>query len=398
MAKYSAPTFDVNLDPDGFVIDLGSLYAALAQAQDQRDPRGVRYSLVTILVFVLLAKLAGENFLSGIADWVKYRIEPLSKMLHLQKRRAPHGSTFGRILAYAVDVNEFETIVREFFAQLPQAGISIVINLDGKKLRGTIPAGQKQGVYLLAAFLPDEGWVLLQIEVLPGENEISAAPRLLKALDLRGKIVTGDAILAQRDLSKIIVAAGGEYVWTVKKNQGELYNDIALLFAPERVTAGFSAPKKDFRIAQTTEKGHGRLETRRLTASAELKTYLGWPYAEQVFRVERTFTRLADGKVMEDVAFGVTSLKPSEANAPRLLALVRGHWQIENKLHYRRDATLREDWCQVRRGHAPQVLAILNNLVLGLLLRRKVTNVPAERRNYAAHISEAWQLLATSPT
>jgi predicted transposase YbfD/YdcC len=374
------------------------LYAALAQAQDQRDPRGVRYSLVTILVFVLLAKLAGENFLSGIADWVKYRIEPLSKMLHLQKRRAPDASTFGRILAYAVDVNEFETIVREFFAQLPQAGISIVINLDGKKLRGTIPAGQKQGVYLLAAFLPDEGWVLLQIEVLPGENEISAAPRLLKALDLRGKIVTGDAILAQRDLSKIIVAAGGEYVWTVKKNQGELYNDIALLFAPERVTAGFSAPKKDFRIAQTTEKGHGRLETRRLTARAELKTYLGWPYAEQVFRVERTFTRLADGKVMEDVAFGVTSLKPSEANAPRLLALVRGHWQIENKLHYRRDATLREDWCQVRRGHAPQVLAILNNLVLGLLLRRKVTNVPAERRNYAAHISEAWQLLATSPT
>jgi predicted transposase YbfD/YdcC len=398
MAKYSAPTFDVNLDPDGFVIELGSLYAALAQVHDLRDPRGVRYSLVTILVFILLAKLAGENFLSGIADWVKYRIEPLSEMLHLQKRRAPHGSTFGRILAFALEVHEFETIVHEFFTQLPQAGRSSVINLDGKKLRGTIPAGRTQGLYLMAAFLPDEGWVLLQIEVLPGENEISAAPRLLKTLDLRGKIVTGDALLAQRDLSKSIVEAGGEYVWTVKKNQSELYEDIATLFEPERVTAGFSAPQKDFRTAETTEKGHGRLEVRTLTASAELKAYLGWPYAEQVFRIQRTFTRIADGNVMEDVSFGITSLKPREANAARLLTFVRGHWQIENKLHYRRDATLREDWCQVRRGHAPQVLAILNNLVLGLLLRRKVRNVPAARRKYAAYLSEAWQLLTTSPT
>ena len=215
---------------------------------------------------------------------------------------------------------------------------------------------------------------------------------------IAGKIVTGDAILAQRDLSKIIVAAGGEYVWTVKENQSDLYDDIATLFAPERVTAGFSAPKKDFRTAETTEKGHGRLEVRTLTASAELKAYLGWPYAEQVFRLERRFTRLADGQVLQEVSFGITSLKPSEANAERLSALVRGHWQIENKLHYRRDATLREDCCQVRRGHAPQVLAILNNLVLGMLLRRKVTNVPAARRKYAADISEAWQLLTTSPT
>jgi predicted transposase YbfD/YdcC len=398
MPKYNAPTFDVNLDPEGFVIELGSLYAALAQLHDQRDPRGVRYSLVTILVLVLLAKLAGENFLSGIADWVKYRIEPLSEMLHLKKRRAPHGSTLGRILAFAIDDQEFERIVREFFAHLPQAGLSIVINLDGKKLRGTLPAGRSQGVYLLAAFLPDEGWVLLQIEVRPGENEVSAAPRLLKALDLRGKIVTGDALLAQRDLSKIIVEGGGEYVWTVKKNQGELFQDIALLFAPERVTAGFSAPKKDFRTADTVEKGHGRLEVRTLTASAELKAYLGWPFAEQVFRVARTFTRVADGKVMQDIAFGITSLKPCEANATRLLCLVRGHWQIENKLHYRRDATLREDWCQVRRGHAPQVLAILNNLVLGMLHRRKVKNVPAARRKYAAHLADAWQLITTSPT
>ncbi|MDL1897121.1 hypothetical protein FBQ82_12670 [Anaerolineae bacterium CFX7] len=112
--------------------------------------------------------------------------------------------------------------------------------------------------------------------------------------------------------------------------------------------------------------------------------------------MERTFTRLSDGKVMHDVSFGITSLKASEANAARVLALVRGHWRIENQLHYRRDATLREDWCQVRRGRAPQVLATLNNLVLGLLLRRKVVNVPAARRKYAADFSTALNLITTS--
>ncbi len=398
MSKYSAPTFDVNLDPNGFIIDVDSLYAALARLQDKRDPRGVRYSLVTTLLFILLAKLAGENSLSGVADWVKDRIALLSELLQLQKPRAPHGSTYGRILAFAIDAQAFETLVQEFFAALPQAGSSIVINLDGKKLRGTIAAGQTQGVHLLAAFLPAEGWVLLQIEVRAGENEIRAAPRLLKALDLRGKIVTGDAMLAQRDLSKIVVAGGGEYVWSVKGNQSALYDDSATLFTPERVVAGFSAPKQDFRTAETTEKDHGRLELRTLTASAALKTYLGWPYAEQVFRITRTFTRLRDGKVMHESSFGITSLKPTEADATQLLGLVRGHWAIENQLHYRRDATLREDWCQVRRGHAPQVLATLNNLRLGLLLRRKVKNVPAARRKYAAHIPEALRLFTTSPT
>ncbi len=184
----------------------------------------------------------------------------------------------------------------------------------------------------------------------------------------------------------------------MKKNQSGWYEDIATLFTPERVVAGFSAPPKDARPVQTVDKAHGRLEVRTLAASADLKTSLAWPGAEQVFRVERTFTRLSDGQRMHDVSLGITGLPPAEADAPRSLALVRGHWRIENQLHYRRDATLREDWSRVRRGHAPQVLASLNNLVLGLLLRRKVQNVPKARREYAAHLSEALKLLTTSPT
>lgn len=397
MKQYIAPSFDVNMDPAGVVLDLTSLLATFAQVTDHRDARGIRYSLAILLTFITLAKLAGENTLAGIADWVKYRIDDLTAGFALKKKRAPVATTYSRALAHAVDATECEQLVRDFFAQQPQAGLSVHLILDGKELRGTIAAGQKHGTRLVAAFLPAEGWVLFQVQCAPHENEISASLTLLKTLDLRGKIVSGDALLAQRQLSRVIVERGGDYLWTVKANQAELCADIQTLFEPEAVTKGFSPVEKELRRTQTVEKGHGRLEARTLTASAELNGYLGWPYAAQVFQVERQFTRLADGKVMHEVSYGITSLTAHEADPDRLLALGREHWQIETGLHYRRDQTLREDWCQVRRGTAPHVLAILNNLVIGLVLRRGERNLPRMRRRFNAHTTEAIQVVLKAP-
>ncbi len=392
--NYSVPNFDVNLDPQGFIVDVDSLYDWLTRVKDRRKARGIRYALVTVLLFVVLAKLAGQDRVSGIAEWVAYRIKPLSEALHLVKPRAPHRTTYSWILGTVIDPMDFEQVVHDFFAAQPRAGQSLVINLDGKTLRGTIPAGQTHGRHLLAAFLPAEGWVLMQVEVDRKENEIKAAPRVLASVDLRGKIVTGDALLAQRTLSVQIVTAEGDYVWTVKENQEGLYQDIARLFAPEPVVKGFSpASHDDFRTARTVEKGHGRLEWRTLTVSSALKGYLDWPGAEQVFKLERRFQRLTDGQVSHEVVYGITSLSTTEADAARLLQIVRSHWGVENKLHYRRDETLREDWCHLRQGDAPRVMATLNNLVLGLVLRRGVTNVPQERRYYEAHLAEAVQLV-----
>lgn len=393
-----SPTFDVNINPDGFVLDLDSLFAWLAtRLHDRRHARGVRYALVTVLVLIVLAKLAGENFLAGIAEWVALRKAQLAQALHWVKSRAPHRTTYSRILGYAVDIQEFEQVVSEFFAAQPKTGRSVQITLDGKTVRGTIPAGQTKGLHMLAAFLPGEGWVVIQVEVDDRENEIKAAPRVLKCLDLRGKIVTGDALLAQRELSIQIVEGGGDYVWTVKDNQPQLRQDIETLFEPEKCVKGFSPATQDFRTAETVEKGHGRLERRTLTASSELKGYLDWPYAEQVFKLERHFERIKDGKITQEVVYGVTSLTAQEAGPGRLLQIVRTHWQIENGLHYRRDATLREDWCQVRMGHAAHALAVVNNLVLGLLARCGVKNVPQARRHYAAHFNEALALVLRSP-
>lgn len=385
--------FDVNTDPAGFIIDVGSLFECLSRLVDRRCARGKRYSLVTVLSFLVLAKLAGQDRLYGISQWVRHRKEPLAEVFHLSVPRAPCANTYKNILEHAIQIDELESALRQFFAAQPGAGQSLVIALDGKTLRGTIRAWTTHGQHLLAAYWPAEGWVLLQVEVDQKENEIAAAPRVLKCLDLRGKIITGDAIFAQRDLSLQIVQAGGDYVWAVKDNQSTLRQDIELLFQPERTVKGFSQGTTDFRTAETTEKGHGRLEQRSLTASAELEDYLDWPGAEQVFKLERRFTRLADGHVTQDVVYGITSLTAAEATAERLLGLVRSHWGIENGLHYRRDETLREDWCHLKPGQAPRAMATINNLIVGLILHFGWVNLPATRRYFDAHPSQAQRLV-----
>jgi predicted transposase YbfD/YdcC len=394
--KYTALSIDVNLRPEGFLVDLDSLFAALATLSDRRDARGLRYALVTVLVYIVMAKLAGEDHLRGIAQWVALRQEALARVLGLAKPQAPHATTYSRVLRKAVHIEELEQVTRDFFASQPKAGKSVVLNLDGKTLRGTIPTGKTKGIHLLAAYLPEEGWVLYQVEVGSWENEIPAAMRILRRLDLRGKIVTGDALLAQRELSTHIVEAGGDYVWKIKGNQSRTQEDIELLFAPESCVPGFSPSPKDFRAATTREKGHGRLERRTLTASSLLKDYVNWPYAKQVFRIKRRFLRIQDGKRMEETKYGVTSLTAAEASPERLLELVRAHWSIENGLHYRRDETFREDRCRLT-GQGARAMAVLNNLVLGLLRRTGVDNLPDARRHYAAHLEEAAALVLHSP-
>lgn len=398
MKKYTPIPFEINLSPEGFVFDVESLIAALMGLQDLRDARGRRYALVTVLVFVILAKLSGEDFLRGIAQWVKERQPALPRVLGLAQAQAPHYTTYGRILGHAVDVAQLEHIVSAFFTDLRNAGQSVLVSIDGKTLRGTLSAGQTHGVHLLAVYLPGEGLVLAQVEVASKENEIPATPRVLEMVDLRGKIVTADALLTQRKISIQIVEAGGEYVLPVKENQPQLLADIQTLFAGEACVKGFSPATHDFRTVEKTEKGHGRIEKRTLTASGELKDYDGWPYAEQVFRLVREFKQVNTGKMTREVVYGITSLTAQEANAARLLEIVRTHWGIESGLHYRRDVTFHEDHGRIRQGHGAHVMAVINNVVLGLFARLGYSNAAEARRHFAAHFDEAIKLILCAQT
>ena len=377
------------------VFEVGGLWRRLAALPDGRRARGRRYPLPWVLLLVVLAKLAGEDRPSGIADWVALRREALQRALGLGWPRMPHHNTYRRVLAGAVAPDALDAAVGAYFRELPGAGRSVLVSIDGKTVRGTIAAPDARGEHLLAAYLPQEGIVLMQLAAGGTENEISVAPRLLRCLDLRGKVVAGDAMQTQRALSAQIVDAGGAYVWLAKDNQPTLRDDIEAVFAADdRTVAGGRVPR-DLRTACTIETGHGRRERRALTASADLTGYSDWPGLQQVFRLDRHRVTGTSGKEEREVVYGLTSLTPAQASAAQLLALVRAYWGIENGLHRRRDVTFREDATRLTQGHAGRVMAALNNLVIGLLRRAGYTNLAAARRRCDADLQRSLALLRT---
>lgn len=378
----------------GMVFSINSLYAFLHKLTDQRKRRGIRYSLATVVVLLILAKLCGQNKPSGIAEWAQNRSAFLVQALQLKRTCLPHHSTYRRILDSGVDGEELEQLISEFLIQLPQVGHSVVIVIDGKTLRGTITAADPFGLHLLAAYLPGEGIVLMQMVVEKDkENEISVAPKLLECLDLRDKVVVADAMHAQRNLSAQIVAAGGDYLWIVKDNQPMTRQAIQQLFAPEKPVAGLGCPRMDFQQARTVDKGHGRLEERTITVSSLLKDYLDWPEVAQVFKLERRFTHLATGEVDQEVRYGLTSLSSQMASPQRLLEIVRSAWGIENGLHYRRDVTFQEDATRMTRKSAGRAMATINNLVSSLLAIQGFRNFAQARRFFDAHPEQALAII-----
>jgi predicted transposase YbfD/YdcC len=270
-------------------------------------------------------------------------------------------------------------------------GADAQVSIDGKSLRGTIANGQTRGVYLLAVYAPQAGIVLRQVEIGSQANELTAAPGLLAAIDLAGRVVTGDALFTQRELSAQLVQAQAHYLWKVKDNQPTLRADLERLFAPESCLPGHSALHTDFQSVTDHRKRHGRLEHYTLTCSALLNVTTDWPALAQVFQLVRHVSRT--GHTTCDVSYGITSLSAQQAPPQRLLRLVRSHWAIENCLHYCRDVVFREDRCRLRIGHAARTIAILNNLVLGLLRLRRFPSPTNARRRFAACLSEALALV-----
>jgi predicted transposase YbfD/YdcC len=395
--NYSTFAESVASDQDGVIFDVGSVYSRLTALPDSRARRGRRYELAVLLLVVLLAKLAGQDKPDGIAEWVKLRAAFFGEVLQVKRPLRPHAMTYRRVLANVTLAEALDTLTREYLISWPQAGQSVQLALDGKTLRGTVAPGQTRGLHLLAAYLPEEGLVLMQAEVAGHTNEIPVAPHVLKMLDLQGKIVTGDAMLAQRTLSQAIVEAGGDYVWTVKDNQPQLRHDIEQLFQPETCLPGTSPVITDLRTTQTVEKSHGRLTTRRLTACSLLRDSSDWPYLQQVFKIERSSVCLRTGTMHIETAYGVTSLSARKASPARLLQVNRGHWGIENGLHYRRDVTLHEDAGRTMTTAFGHVMAALNNLIIGLTIGHGWRNLAKARRYFDAHPDQALRVLLTRP-
>lgn len=315
--------------------------------------------------------------------------------------RTPHQSTFNRLLRRR-DPTALATALRQLLdapAARPRASQGVAC--DGHAQRGrlafTPPPPGTSPIHEVATYCVATGTVLAAVLVTSTADkaaaELNSAPALLAAVDWRGRVLTGDALWCQRNLCEQVVAAGGNYLLTVKANQGHLLAALQAWFAPEtRRRYGYAPPPTDRRETATRDDGHGRVDIRYLAATAELRRVLDWPHLAQGFMVIRSWQ--AQGIThQEEQHWGITSLPAEVAGVGRLLELRRGHWGIENRLHYVKDVTLGEDRSLIHREAGPAIMSLLRDLVVSVFHRTGHRQIAARLRYHARHPEAALAML-----
>jgi predicted transposase YbfD/YdcC len=372
------------------------LLTAFDTVSDPRRPQGRRYTLAAILTVVVAAILANQQSVLAIAEWAADQPGAIRAQLGLPDGSAPHQSTFQRLLSRLDPYQLAAALCQELTdrTMVPRVRGQQGVAIDGKAHRGRLAftTDPQPCVHALSAVCHIHGVVLAQIPITStadkAEAELTVAPALITQLDWSGRVLTGDALYCQRALSQHVLSAGGDYLFLVKENQPELFDDIRVLFDPPNATL----PLLDRREARTVDQGHGRYDdTRQLIASIDLTGYLDWPGVAQVFRLEHTWRDKAGAHYA--LRYGITSLPPTLATADQLLALRRGHWTIENRVHYVKDVSFGEDRSSIHRAAGPMILAILRDTALNLLRDAGVSAIAAHLRVLSRHPERVLALL-----
>ena len=289
---------------------------------------------------ILLARLAGADKPQGIFEWIRYRRADFVQMFQLKRVNTPCVNTIYTILGDVLLQEELEATLRQYLHEQYGGQSSVLVAVDGKTMRGTIPKGMTQGVHLLTAYLVEESIVLKQVQVLPEQNEISAAPALLAGVYLKDKVVIADALQTQWSFCMAVLYQGGQYVLWAKENQPTLLADIQQFFELPPYVPGWHQDDWPQTSASFCTKSHGRLEKRTLSLMADLGSFVTWPGIQQIFKLERLSREMGTGHESKQTVYGLTSCSPAKADAHQLLDWTQRYWVIENGLHYRRDVTL----------------------------------------------------------
>ena len=359
-----------------------SLAQALSLLPDFRQAKGKRYDLLPILLLCCIAMMCGCTSQAAIADWGRNYSHHWLFRLGFKHASAPSQPTLHRIFK-GLDIVKLERLLSNWCQQLFRLlGSSASAAIDGASFDGKLLCGSnKQRAaqpHLLASLSHKLGLVLGQVAVSEKSNEITAANELIEMLLLDGLVITGDAMFTQRETARKIIAKGGDYLISVKANQPSLLDDIKQAFTGQWWMTDTIQEFTDVDIYA------GRIEERRLKASTAMQGYSDWPGLGQVLKMERKITNKRTGAVREEEAYAITSLDERRASGEQLLKLWREHWHIENRLHYVRDVTYKEDHSQVKTGAIPQVMAALRNAVISLMRVAGATNIAAACRKYAA--------------
>jgi predicted transposase YbfD/YdcC len=260
--------------------------------------------------------------------------------------------------------------------------------IDGKSVRGVGRDGHP--CQLVSLVEHSSATVVAQEQVARKRDERSAVPLLLAQRDLHSTVITLDALHTLKPTARLILSLGGDYLMVVKKNQRTLYEFLNMLFSLPPHPADHEEWDQ---IGPRSEKGHGRLETRSLICGAAHSEDVDWPGVAQVMRRECERIELKTGKLTHEVSYGLTSLAPARADAAVLEALWRGHWTIENRVHYVRDVSFGEDAGHAAAGDTARVLASVRNALLYLFRRAGWHLVPSALAHYGASVRRALSLI-----
>lgn len=357
----------------------GSLLGHFADLTDPRVERTKLHQLLDVLVIAMCATIRGAEGWEDFSGFGKAKQEWFETFLELPNG-IPSPDTPRRVLS-RLDPHEFGACFRRWVQAVNKIASGQIVALDGKQLRGSRDAAHDLGpVHLASAWACEKRLVLGQVKADGRSNEITALPELLRALAFSGRIVTIDAMGCQRAIAEPIIDGEADYVPALKGNQGTLHEDVAHYF--ERAgRKGFKEIAHTF--SEALEKDHGRIERRRCWATGDvewLAQKAAWRGLQSIVMVEAGREVVGKERAVERRYF-IGSL-PAEAKP--LLDAVRGHWGIENSLHWCSDVAMREDASRIRRGHAPGNVAVLRHIALNLLKQEKSCKLGIKRKQLKA--------------
>ena len=327
------------------------------------DPRVIgrtTYDLVDIMVLTVCAVLCGADDWEAVEIWGNAKRTWLRQYIPLENGIPSH-DTIGRVFA-ALAASTFQDCFTRWVASVCGSLEGQVVAIDGKTMRGSHHRGAgKKAIHMVSAFASEQGITLGQLKTEEKSNEITAIPALLAMLELKGSIVTIDSMGCQTEIAKAIIGKDADYVLALKGNQSNLHDQVDTFF---RIAEQNDYKNLDAKPEITCEKGHGRIETRRVVAlpAKWLEGVQSWSGLESMIMVEAI--REIGDKRTKECRFYISSLP---ANSKRLGEVIRAHWAIENSLHWCLDVTFNEDGCRVRTDNAAENFNLIRKITMNLL-------------------------------
>ncbi|HWY34993.1 MAG TPA: ISAs1 family transposase [Nitrosopumilaceae archaeon] len=333
-----------------------SFLDVFGKIEDPRSKRNRLYAISEILFTALCAAICGAEGWQDVEDYGKMKIDFLRKFLPY-KNGIPSDDTFRRFFR-ALNPQHFQELFRTWVKTIQSEQSERVIAIDGKSARHSFD-DEKKMLHMINAYATEARLVLAQEKVDEKSNEITAIPQLLEWLDVKGNIITIDAMGCQYEIANKIIAKEGNYIFALKGNQSNLRDDVKTHF-DDLETLGKLPAHKDY------DKGHGRIEIRTCWVSNDVdwlhKLNPHWSTIKSIIRIDSI--REIKEKKSSETRYYISSLT---ASCEKILASIRSHWAIENNLHWILDMSFNEDQSRIRKENAPQIMAIVRHIALNLL-------------------------------